>query len=147
MLILKLFVANLHWLHVITVENLLSHQLFEDWLSFILVYSFIVVSKNENYCNFKDIDMSILPYLFNLFATDLTLEKLDLMKLTLLNANINKRRRKITFFSMYFVFFNTSVGNTYQHKNKANILVFSVLKAKCNVSSNFQLYRIYKFMA
>ena len=26
-----------------------------------LVYSFIVVNKNKNYCNFKDIDMSISP--------------------------------------------------------------------------------------
>ena len=26
-----------------------------------LVYSFIVVNKNKNYCNLKDIDMSISP--------------------------------------------------------------------------------------
>ena len=28
---------------------------------FMLVYSFIVVNKNKNYCNLKDIDMSISP--------------------------------------------------------------------------------------
>ena len=26
-----------------------------------LVYGFIVVNRNENYCNMKDIDTSILP--------------------------------------------------------------------------------------
>ena len=47
-------------LHVMTVENLLSHQFIEDWLSFharIQLYC----SKQKIYCNLKDIDMSISP--------------------------------------------------------------------------------------
>ena len=34
MLIVKNFFVNLRLLHVMTVENLLSHQFIEDWLSF-----------------------------------------------------------------------------------------------------------------
>ena len=30
----KLFFANLRWRHVMTVENILSHQFIDDWLSF-----------------------------------------------------------------------------------------------------------------
>ena len=44
-----------------TVENILSHQFIDDWLSFHAVNSFIVVHRNKNYCNLKVIDMSILP--------------------------------------------------------------------------------------
>ena len=41
------------------VENLLSHQLSQIGCLFMFVYSFIVV--NKNYCNLKDIGMSISP--------------------------------------------------------------------------------------
>ena len=44
-----------------TVENLLSHLLIEDWLSFHARIQLIVVNKNKIYCNLKDIDKSIAP--------------------------------------------------------------------------------------
>ena len=46
-----------------TVENLLSHQFIEDWLSFhahIKLYCCKQIQKLHN-CNLKDIDMSISP--------------------------------------------------------------------------------------
>ena len=91
-----------------TVENLLSHQFIEGWLSF---HARIVVNQNKNYCTLKDIDMSISPtekfiiltedvalltkiftgkaanlvkfiwfakYFFNVFAVDLNLKKMFL---------------------------------------------------------------------
>ena len=42
------------------VENLLQNQFIKDCLS-IVVYSFIVINSNKDYCNLKDIDMSITP--------------------------------------------------------------------------------------
>ena len=50
----------MRWLHVLTVENLLSHQLIKDWLSFharIQLYR----KQKQKLLYLKDIDMSILP--------------------------------------------------------------------------------------
>ena len=46
-------------LHVITVENLLSHQFIEDRLSFRVRIQLYCCKQQQNYCNLKDIDMSI----------------------------------------------------------------------------------------
>ena len=60
-LIVKQFFANLRWLHVMTVENFLSHLLIEDWLSFHALIQLYCCKQKQNkiYCNLKDIDMSI----------------------------------------------------------------------------------------
>ena len=53
---------NLRLLHVMTVENLLSHQFIEDRLSFhVRIQLYGLAKRNKNYCNSKDIDMSISP--------------------------------------------------------------------------------------
>ena len=46
-----------------TVENLLSHLLIEDWLSFHALIQLYCCKQKQNkiYCNLKDIDMSIAP--------------------------------------------------------------------------------------
>ena len=61
MLIVKTVICELRSLHVMTVENLLSHQLIEDWLSFYVLIHFYCCKQKQNYCNLKDIDMSISP--------------------------------------------------------------------------------------
>ena len=57
----KLFFANLRWRHVMTVENILSHQFMTIGCLFMIVNSSIVVNRNKNCCNLQVIDMSILP--------------------------------------------------------------------------------------
>ena len=49
----------MRWLHVITVENLLSHQFIEDRLSFHARIQLYYCKQQQNCCNLKDIDMSI----------------------------------------------------------------------------------------
>ena len=57
----KLFFANWRWRHVMTVENILSHQFIDDWLSFHARKQLYCGKQKQNYCNLKVIDMSILP--------------------------------------------------------------------------------------
>ena len=57
----KLFFANLRWRHVMTVENILSHQFIDDWLSFHARKQLYCGKQKQNYCNLNVIDMSILP--------------------------------------------------------------------------------------
>ena len=57
----KLFFANLRWRHVTTVENILSHQFTEDWLSFHACKQLYCGKQRQKYCNLKVIDMSISP--------------------------------------------------------------------------------------
>ena len=43
------------------MKTLLSHQFIEDWLSFHARTQLYCRKQNQNYCNLKDIDMSISP--------------------------------------------------------------------------------------
>ena len=43
------------------VENFLSHQVLNDWLSFHARIQHYCCKQKQNYCNLKDIDTSISP--------------------------------------------------------------------------------------
>ena len=60
-----------------TAGNLNHINLLKIGCLFMLIYSFIVVNKNKNYCNLKDIDMLISPMkkfiVFKKFIEDVAL--------------------------------------------------------------------------
>ena len=60
----------MRWLHVMTFENLLSHQFIEDRLSFHARIKHYCCKQKQNYCNLKDIDMSISPIEKFIFLTE-----------------------------------------------------------------------------
>ena len=112
-----------------------------------LVYSFIVVNKNKNYCNLKDIDMSIsLIEKFIILTEDIALptkifmgKKENLLKFILFvkyffnvfvaNLNLRKKcfsgRHAAIFFIMayYFPIFSVS----YRNKDLKNTTTFQRL--------------------
>ena len=47
----------MRWLHVMTVENLLSHQFIDDWLSFHTRIQLYCCKQTQKLLYFKDIDI------------------------------------------------------------------------------------------
>ena len=60
----------MRWLHVMTVENLLLHHFIEDWLSFHARIQLYCSKQKQNYCNLKDIEMSISSVEKFIFLTE-----------------------------------------------------------------------------
>ena len=92
-----------------TVENILSHLLIEDWLSFHARIQLYCSKQNKIYCNLKDIDMSIAPIeKFIILMEDVAL-------LTKIFMGKKANLVKLIWFVKYF--FNVFVANVNLRKN------------------------------
>ena len=89
-----------------------------------LVYSFIVVNKDKNYCNFKDIDLSISPLEKFLILTE------DVAKLT--KIFMGKKANFVNFIWFVKYFFNVFAADLNLRKN-----VFQI-----DMPPSFLLWRI-----
>ena len=94
MLIINQCFANLRWLHVLTVENLQSHQLIKDRLSFHARIQLYCPKQKLLYL--KDIDMSISPIEKFIILTE------DVAKLTKIFMGKKASLIKFIWFVEYF---------------------------------------------
>ena len=90
----------MRWLHVMTVENLLSHELIKDWLTFHALYICIQLychkqKQKQKLLYLKDIDMSILPIEKFIILTE------DVAKLTKISMGKKENLVKFIWFVKY----------------------------------------------
>ena len=109
---------------VLTVENLLSHQLIKDWLSFHARIQFYCRKQKRKLLYLKDIDMSISPLVKFLILTD------DVAKLT--KIIMGRRQILLSLYGSLNIFFNVFAADLNLRKN-----VFQI-----DMPPSFLLWRI-----